>query len=300
MKNIVLGTVQLGLEYGINNKTGKPSKHQSFEILEYAVEKGITCFDTAAAYGNSEEVIGEFIKTHGLGKDINLISKLKPNLVNNHDKNAYSNIIDEIEKSLYKLNVDKLKGYLLHTPSNFYSEYIMDGLNKIRNQGLLENIGVSVYEVKDALEAAKSTGISYIQVSYNILDQRLDKTDFNKIAGTNGHTVFARSPFLQGLILMDIANIPSHLERAIPYLIEFQSITKKYKYSRTEAALLFSLLKNKNNVVIYGVETLSQLKENIAIAESLKDNKEFVREIETIFNNVDEGIVIPSLWAKKE
>ena len=53
-----LGTVQLGLNYGIHNDSGKPSLETSFRILNAAMEAGINTLDTAAGYGNSEEVIG--------------------------------------------------------------------------------------------------------------------------------------------------------------------------------------------------------------------------------------------------
>ena len=58
-----LGTVQLGLNYGINNADGKPTQEASNAILDCAMAKGINCLDTAAAYGDSEVVIGNWLKT---------------------------------------------------------------------------------------------------------------------------------------------------------------------------------------------------------------------------------------------
>lgn len=57
---IVLGTAQLGLDYGIANKIGKPEENKAFEIMKYAVENGINYFDTAYSYGNSEIIIRKF------------------------------------------------------------------------------------------------------------------------------------------------------------------------------------------------------------------------------------------------
>ena len=57
---LVLGTAQLGLNYGVANKTGKPTQNKAFEIMKYAVENGINYFDTAYNYGNSEIIIGKF------------------------------------------------------------------------------------------------------------------------------------------------------------------------------------------------------------------------------------------------
>ena len=59
-----IGAVQIGLEYGINNKTGKPDADTALDILSFAVDQGIYSFDTVVAYGNSEEILGRFINCH--------------------------------------------------------------------------------------------------------------------------------------------------------------------------------------------------------------------------------------------
>ena len=58
-----LGTVQLGLSYGINNADGKPSQETANAILNAALDGGINTLDTAGAYGDSEVVIGNWLKT---------------------------------------------------------------------------------------------------------------------------------------------------------------------------------------------------------------------------------------------
>jgi len=62
---MVLGTAQFGMDYGIANVSGKPTKKEIFKILLFAWEKGIRNFDTAPGYG-SEKVLGEFIVAHKL------------------------------------------------------------------------------------------------------------------------------------------------------------------------------------------------------------------------------------------
>ena len=62
MMKIALGTVQWGLNYGISNKKGIPSKDELNRILSFADKSGINLLDTASAYGNSEARIGDFSK----------------------------------------------------------------------------------------------------------------------------------------------------------------------------------------------------------------------------------------------
>ena len=55
---LVLGTAQLGLDYGITNTNGKPKLTQSLEIIKQALDNDINIFDTARAYGDSEYILG--------------------------------------------------------------------------------------------------------------------------------------------------------------------------------------------------------------------------------------------------
>ena len=63
ISELSLGTVQLGVSYGINNQSGKPDRTQAFGILDTALTNGISALDTAAAYGDSEQVIGQWLQT---------------------------------------------------------------------------------------------------------------------------------------------------------------------------------------------------------------------------------------------
>ena len=61
-EKLILGTVQLGLNYGINNISGKPALEESFKILDTSFKAGISFLDTAEDYGNAVELIGEYHK----------------------------------------------------------------------------------------------------------------------------------------------------------------------------------------------------------------------------------------------
>src|SRR5208337_1044691 len=71
---LVLGSVQLGLAYGIANKTGKPTHKAALQLVRLAADFGITQFDTARAYGDSEERLGEALE----GRVARTITKLSP------------------------------------------------------------------------------------------------------------------------------------------------------------------------------------------------------------------------------
>ncbi|MCB2340757.1 aldo/keto reductase [Clostridium estertheticum] len=298
MGKLCLGTAQFGFNYGINNKTGQPSKQNVFEMLDYAIENGIEYLDTATAYGEAEEIIGEYIEKRNLNKKINIISKLKPNTINEISNDNRNIIRDQIKGSLKRLNVDVLDGYLLHTPTNFYNESTIEELLQCKKDGLVKNIGVSIYEVEHALDVVSCQKIDYIQIPYSVFDQRLNNTNFFEIAKKNNIEVFARSAFIQGLILMDNNAIPHNLEIAKKYLETFDEIVKCYNISRGEAAMLFSYNNSNIDYLVFGVDNLEQLKQNIDLINAKINFKECMNQLLANFKNVEKNIIIPSLWAK--
>ena len=75
---LLLGTVQFGLNYGIANTQGKPSFERVKAILRTALDNGITSLDTAAAYGDSEEVLGKALAELDIADRMTIVSKVPP------------------------------------------------------------------------------------------------------------------------------------------------------------------------------------------------------------------------------
>src|SRR6202007_3005084 len=98
---IAIGTVQFGLDYGINNKTGEITEEAVFAILDKAAESGITCIDTARNYGTSELKLGKYNAARD--SKFNFISKSKFT-----DPAELENAFND---SLKKLNISKLYAY---------------------------------------------------------------------------------------------------------------------------------------------------------------------------------------------
>src|SRR4051794_8710200 len=72
----VLGTAQLGMNYGLVNRAGKPTKQAAVEMLKYAIAHGVTALDTARAYGEAECLMGEAL-TGNSQSGIHVITKLE-------------------------------------------------------------------------------------------------------------------------------------------------------------------------------------------------------------------------------
>jgi len=296
LDKLCLGTVQFGLEYGINNPHGQPTEKEVFYMLDEAIEQGITIFDTAFAYGNAEQLLGDYgISNH----KVQVISKLKPNLIGNNDPNTRKLVEDEIVQSLRRIKINVLDGYLLHTPTDFYNERIIDALQYCKYKGFIKSFGVSIYETKHALDVVKSKVVDYIQVPYSIFDQRLDQTEFFTLARENNVVVFGRSAFLQGLILMKEDKVPGQLSKVKEYLRQFDKIINKYNISRAEAAFLFSYTHPGIDHVVFGVDNIEQLQEDIYISRKAIDFAKCREELSQCFQTIEKSIIFPSLWTKK-
>lgn len=286
---LCLGTVQLGTKYGIKNELGRqPTNEESFAVLRKAIDFGIEYFDTASVYGNAESILGDF----GICKyPVQVISKLRPDL-----EADVQVVLREIHQSLERLQTQFIYGYMLHRASDFYRKGILDGLMLAKEKGLIRTIGVSIYEPEDALRVVADSRVDSIQVPYNVFDQRLDQTDFFELAEKNNVMVFARSAFLQGLLLMDETQLPTNLLLARPWLNQFHSIARDYNFSYMEAALLFSYCHEGIDQVVFGVDSVKQMESNLYIILKHKSFGLCQKELKQSFGNVERGIITPNLW----
>lgn len=290
MKKLCLGTVQMGKNYGIANVLGRqPSTEESFSVLGLALERGVTYFDTASAYGASEQVLGAFqLARH---TDAHIISKFPPG-----QEDSEQIVLEELRGTLHRLGTSSLDGYLLHDAKDMQRREIVRGLCLAKEKGLVSSIGVSVYEPEDACIAVAEPWVDYVQIPYNVMDQRLDETEFFSMARKKQVKVFARSMFLQGLLLMEPEDVPRNLREILPYLEKFRTISHEHGFSAREAAFLFGLCHPGIDYVVFGVDTVSQLAENLEIAEKQRDFSACGDALFVAFRGIDRRLINPSLW----
>lgn len=298
MSKLCLGTVQFGMKYGVNNVIGrKPSRRESFEMLDYALTHGIDTIDTARAYGDAEILLGEYFRNRRNMAGIKIISKLCPNIIEKGEKDIAGVMRREIEESLDRMCVSALDGYLLHTPEYIYNTEIQKALCSLKEQNYAKNIGVSIYNIEDGYAAIKTGIVNYIQLPYSILDQRGIKTGFIQEAKRSGITIFTRSAFLQGLFMMPDDKIPDYLQQACPYLNILDKIFGKYKVDRVSAILAFVTYEKDIDYLVFGVEKKEQLRENIMKAGGGDVPDECILELKEQIGDIEQSIIFPSLWA---
>ncbi|CAJ1810770.1 aldo/keto reductase [Aeromonas jandaei] len=206
---LALGTVQFGLDYGISNHDGQVCDEELDAIIALARQAGIDTLDTAQAYGNAEQRLGQ--------RDITgftLIDKLAPGLPLSDVKAALNN-------SLHLLGRKRLDGLLLHR-SQDASPAMFELLSELQQQGSIGKLGISVYSPEE-LDAWSTAGypLELVQLPANLLDQRFLRTGWLDKLVDMGCEIHIRSLFLQGLLLMQPAQRPDYFQRFATALERF-------------------------------------------------------------------------------
>lgn len=294
---LCLGTVQFGMDYGVNHQK-KPDLKEAIKLLDYAVDHGIDTIDTANAYGDAEQVVGQFIKQTSVDRNnFRLFSKLKPNILDNVPQEQWIEVIkNNLTDSLKRLNTEYLDGYLLHSSRYIFNDEIVNILEKFKKEGLVKKIGVSIYEQAEGERALKNPLVDAIQLPFSIFDQRLLKGRF--LESINSIEVFSRSAFLQGLILMDEDKVPVYLEKAKSIIKKINQICVKENINRVDLAINFVKQQKNIDYLVFGIDNLEQLKEDIQYFENDSIDKELLQNIAKEFDDLETEIVMPSLWAK--
>ncbi len=292
-----LGTVQLGLNYGISNKTGKPNKEEAINILKHAVESGIEYFDTASSYGGSEQIIGEFLKQVDLRDRIKISTKIRPIKA----KNKYElkqNIFHEVNKSLQRLGVGTLDFCLLHDVKDLctYGLDLIYIYQELIDKNLISQFGVSTYNPEDIDLCLNHDIISVIQVPFNIFDYRLIENNSLARLKEKGVTIHSRSTYLQGLLLMDHKEILRHLSRIIPYLKILEKECDNLNLSKIQTIFCYVRDNSYIDNFFIGCETLDQLNKTIELNNSPRLPLNVLNQLGARFSNIPENILNPALW----
>lgn len=286
VKKIILGSVQFGIHYGINNAAGIPDDRELNRILDYAYASGIQSIDCAEAYGNALDRIAKY--QIASGNKFKIISKLK----SIDDEWSASDKINEI---LVKLGSTAFEAMLLHDVLKYLSNpELINILAAVKAKGLIKKIGVSIYTNEQFVRAIADKEIDIIQLPFNLLDNESLRGPLLLEAKAAGKTIHVRSVFLQGLFFKNLDDLPAALRSLTPALQEIAEIAAEFKMSVQALALAYSLQNPLIDGVIIGVDSLAQLQDNI-IAGSTHLSQSCISSINSI-KIPDTTLLNPSTW----
>ena len=204
---LALGTAQFGGRYGISSRQ-IVNDIQFKKIIAYSKKNKIKQLDTARGYGNCEARL----KKNKNIDNFNITTKIFFPKKSNRKPEDYVRF--QINRIIKNLNLTKIYCVLIHNPGNFpkRSKYFY-ALKKLKQEGLIKNIGFSVYETNYLKTIIKKYDFDVVQLPYSIIDRRFEETGCLKILKKRGIKIYARSIFLQGLLLLNYNKIPKKFKR---------------------------------------------------------------------------------------
>lgn len=296
LSRLMQGTAQFGMPYGVANRRGQPGYAEILQLLTTAVEGGVTCFDTAAAYGCSEEVLGRALRELRIQDQITVVTKVRPlTELDGADVRSVAAAIEQsVDSSRQRLQMDCLPVVLFHREA--------DGLHAahlqtLQQRGWLKWFGVSCdHRPGPAGQFLSDDRISALQLPGNMMDRRHLDSGILAAARSKTVAVFVRSVYLQGLLVMPEQDIPEPLQPMIPVRRRYTQLAEQAGMTLGDLAARYVLSHTGVTCVIAGCETLTQLQHNLRLFSSGPLPEDLLAAVRAAACELPESLITPSLW----
>lgn len=274
---------------GCNNLGGRLDERGSVEVIERALELGVTFFDTADSYGHeggSERVLGGALGTRR--KDVVIATKFGWPLDGSGHRQGGSQryVAEAVEASLRRLRTDWIDLYQLHQPDpDTPVEETLGALDDLKRQGKIRYAGCSnlsseqMRRARSTAEKMSFAGFVSTQSQYNLLVRQVE-ADLIPALGELGMSLIPYSPLAAGFLSgkfersqplpsgSRLAMVPRLSERYLNdrnWLVLEQLLAYAAKHQRSLLELALSWLASRNSVcsVIAGAMSPEQVEANV-------------------------------------
>lgn len=191
------GTWQVG------GKWGSDFSHSNADaILNSAIDNGVNFIDTADVYsdGESEKAVGRLVRTRSerIYVATKCGRKFSPHIDQSYQTNALRKFVED---SLKNMGLETLDLIQLHCPptETYYRPEIFELFDKLKTEGKILNLGVSVEKIDEALKAIEYENVTTVQIIFNMLRQRPSEHFFAEAAKKN-IGIIVRVPLASGLL----------------------------------------------------------------------------------------------------
>jgi aryl-alcohol dehydrogenase-like predicted oxidoreductase len=258
-----LGCSQLGLDQSPSaSPRGRPPEREAVDALQIAARAGLKILDAQVPFARAETVIGNLMPRPNPFRT--LIRCVRPDRGPDH-------VEDELRQALRRLRLDKADTVMVQSAGDLFSPQgpaMWDRLKKLRDEGLFQCVGVSVFASDEPVGLVRRFKPDVIQAPVSLLDQRLIVSGaLAEIAGL-GVEVHLRSIFLQGLLFLPPDRMPVALRGSAGPLSRVRRLIAEGRSDPLQAALWFALSRPEAHHVVVGVASAAELQAVIAAAAS--------------------------------
>lgn len=276
---------------------GNVSIEKSIELIEYAYNKGIKTFDTSPLYGSGKSEIsyGKAIKNFKRD-DFFISSKCGRIIKDKYSKNLASEnsiisnnveivfdysekgIINSVEESLKRLNLNYLDSLLLHDPDQADMEKeavetAFPSMIRLKEEGIVKNIGCGINQWEMPMRFYDHYDLDYVLLAgrYTLLENKDSKLFMEKSKKLNTKITIG-GPFNSGILARNLNSPVSYNyelapEKLINKAKKIEIITNKYGISLKSAALNFLLKDEMVTSIVPGMSSINEIDENIKISK---------------------------------
>ena len=270
VSEISFGAASIGFPYGMGLDSDEDllPEAEAVKLLQSALDKGITLYDTARKYGRSEKLIGKAFKDRRkevviCTKAVTLVDKNRKLFPDDRIKPALDNSLRE---SLTDLQTDFIDVYMLHTPGYGIptNEVVMETLSGYKQKGLTRAIGVSLYTVEQAESVIESGIWDVVEVGYNLMDQRV-RPAFDLLTD-HGLGIIIRSVLFKGILTDKGRNLHPKLDPVKRYRETYNELLTEKIPKLSGLAIRFVLSHPQISSALVGIDTQEYLDKALAAA----------------------------------
>jgi spore coat polysaccharide biosynthesis protein SpsF len=301
---LTLGTVQLGMPYGIANRSGMPNDAETSRLLNEAVELGVTTLDTARSYGSSEARIGRLLRS-SLRERIAVVTKLdlidrilpadaSPALVR-------CAVDASVLTSAHALRTSRIDTLLLHRWSHrhAFGGAAWQRLVELKREGMISRLGASVYDAEEAVAALADPDVDHLQCPVNLMDQRWRSTEFlSAVHARPDVVVHARSVLLQGMLTLPSAQwvpVPGVDADRLCTTLD-HAVSELGRADRIDLCMAYVRALPWVTSLVIGVERSEQLMQNLSLMQRPVLAPDELRWIESKLPDLPVAFLNPSRW----
>ncbi len=292
---ISLGTVEIGLDYGIgpDGQAARPLESESARLLHRALDLGINFIDTARAYGESEAIIGRALQ--GRRHEFVLCSKVLVHAGEPADS-LREKVTSSLHTSLRALSTDSIDIMMIHSAPLEILEWpaLIDLLQDLRRSGKFRWIGASVYGEDAALYAIRSGHFDCLQVAFSAVDRRPERRIWEE-ASSHDVGIVARSVLLKGVLTPRYRYLPDHLWELRVASRQLEELANTAGMSLPELAYRYVLSSALPHTALVGPSNLDELQLSVRFAQAGALPSDMVNRIRAL-QPLDERYLNPAAW----